>query len=132
MGRVQLGRLPALNAARHEVARHYHQALSGETDIRLPELRAVGESSHQMFVIGVPAERRDSVVRHLQDRGVGASVHFDPPVHEQSAYRSLEPGLQLKNTVMLARTSITLPISPVQTPDQTDYVATCLTEALAQ
>jgi dTDP-4-amino-4,6-dideoxygalactose transaminase len=28
-------------------------------------------------------------IKHLNSKGIGASSHFDPPVHKQSAYKKI-------------------------------------------
>jgi perosamine synthetase len=130
MGLVQLNKLTAMNARRHAVARAYDAALAALRDVERPALLPEGQHSYQMYVIHVPAAKRDRVLTALIDAGVEASVHFDPPVHEQTAYASpSHPPLPV--TERLARASITLPISSVQTIDDTAYVADALRQALS-
>jgi perosamine synthetase len=128
MGRVQLSKIKEMNHRRRQVALRYHSRLSSIPTIELPPMMHDGEQSFQMFVIKVPPDLRDEVVLTLNERGIGASVHFDPPVHEQTAYR--DTTLDLPMTVGLSRTAISLPISSVQTPDETDYVIEQLLELL--
>ena len=45
-----------------------------------------------MFTIEVDEGRRNSVLHKLKADRIGASVHFDPPVHLQPVYRHLEVG----------------------------------------
>lgn len=119
MGLVQLNKLDGMNARRHAVARAYDQALAGVAGVERPEILPPGEHSFQMYPMRVPAAQRDQVLIGLQRAGVGASAHFDPPVHWQTAYRS---DVSLPVTERLSRSIITLPISSVQTPEQTDHV----------
>lgn len=120
MGLVQLSKLDGMNARRHAVARAYDEGLAGIAGVELPELLPVGQHSFQMYAIKVPAEKRDRTLLGLQKAGVGASAHFDPPVHWQTAYSS--PAVSLPVTERLSRSVITLPISSVQTPEQTRFV----------
>jgi perosamine synthetase len=120
MGIVQLNKLDAMNASRHAVARLYDAGLRTIDGVERPELLPPGEHSFQMYAIKVPIEKRDRVLLGLQAAGVGASVHFDPPVHWQTAYA--QPAVSLPVTERLCRSTITLPISSVQTPDQTAHV----------
>lgn len=120
MGLVQLEKLDAMNARRHAVAEAYDAALAAIPGVERPELLPVGQHSFQMYAIKVPVEKRDRVLIALQKAGVGASAHFDPPVHWQTAYHA--PALSLPVTEKLSRSVITLPISSVQTPEQTAHV----------
>jgi perosamine synthetase len=130
MGLVQLGKLEEMNARRHAVATAYDRALAEIEEVERPELLPLGQHSFQMYAIKVPAAKRDRVLTRLQDAGVGASAHFDPPVHWQTAYAS--PAVSLPVTERLARSTITLPISSVQTPDQTEFVVDTLRREMSR
>lgn len=130
MGLVQLQKLEGMNARRHAVATAYDAGLAGLAGLERPELLPVGEHSFQMYAIKVPAATRDRVLIALQNDGVGASAHFDPPVHWQSAYAS--PSVSLPVTERLAQAVITLPISSVQTPEQTQYVIDAVRREMAR
>ncbi len=129
MGLVQLAKLDGMNARRHAVALEYDQALAGIADLERPEILPLGEHSFQMYAIRVPADQRDQVLLGLQKAGVGASAHFDPPVHWQTAYQS---AISLPVTERLARSVITLPISSVQTPEQTAFVISTLRSEMSR
>ena len=71
-----------------------------------------------MYTITVDERIRDDLLRFLRSRGVGASVHFDPPIHKQPPYSSAKKDSKLENTELLARSIITLPLySGIQTAD---------------
>jgi len=70
------------------------------------------------------------VLLALQAAGVGASAHFDPPVHWQTAYA--DAAVTLPVTERLSESTITLPISPVQTPIETDHVISTLRAEMAK
>ena len=57
---------------------------------------------------------------NLNLKNIEASVHFDPPVHKQTAYNSLK--IKLDQTEKLSSEIVSLPISSVQTKLQTKYV----------
>jgi len=124
MGLVQLAKLDAMNQRRHAVARAYDAALGGIDGVERPALLTPAEHSFQMYAIKVPMAKRDAVLLGLQAAGVGASAHFDPPVHWQTAYR--DPAVSLPVTERLSQSTITLPISSVQTEEQTQHVVDTL------
>ena len=130
MGLVQLEKLDGMNARRHAVATAYDRALQELDDVERPELLPAGQHSFQMYTIKVPASRRDAILMGLQRAGVGASAHFDPPVHWQTAYASSSVSLPV--TERLARSTITLPISSLQTPEQTAFVVDALRQEMSR
>ena len=129
MGLVQLSRLAGMNERRFTVARAYDEGLRELPGVERPELVDSRHHSWQMYVIKVPEAARDGMVAALQAAGVEASVHFDPPVHQQTAYADREARLPV--TERLARSVITLPISSVQTPAQTSAVIAAVRAAIA-
>jgi dTDP-4-amino-4,6-dideoxygalactose transaminase len=128
MGIVQLRRLDDMNSRRVEVAGRYAAALSSMKGIEYPESVGPDRNSYQMYPIKVEAIKRDRILEYLNSVGIEASAHFDPPVHWQGAYNKGGPSLSV--TEALARSVITLPISSVQTNDETDYVIDNLRKAL--
>jgi perosamine synthetase len=130
MGIVQLARLDDMNRKRYEVARAYDTALRDIPGVERPELLPVSQHSYQMYAIKVAPERRDDVLLGLQAAGVGASAHFDPPVHWQTAYA--DANVTLPVTERLSRSTITLPISPVQTAVETEHVINVLRAEMAK
>ena len=81
-----------MNARRQALAARYHrllQPLAQRGLLELPQTAPGAEHVYQMYTVLVDPARRDQVLRFLRRRGVGASVHFDPPVHLQPLYREL-------------------------------------------
>ena len=73
-----------------------------------------------MFPILLKSSRiRNKLISYLNSKNIGASVHFDPPVHKQGAYKNID--VSLKNTEISSKIA-TLPISSMQTTSQTKFV----------
>ena len=87
--------------------------------------------SFQMYTITVHQENRDKIVNYLRDNGVGASVHFDPPVHLQPFYENLgyKSGT-LPVTEKLSLELITLPMFPSMKQKQIEKVLKELKKAV--
>ena len=130
MGWVQLSRLAEMNNRRTRLANQYRSALKN-LPLRLPGLVDRATHVYQMFTIEVDAERRDHVLHCLRRERIGASVHFDPPVHLQPAYTALgwRQG-DLPATESLSKRLITLPIYPDMPSAYVDRVAVVLERAL--
>ena len=124
IGYYQLLRLEEMNARRQGLARAYETALGDHEAIRLPATIPGATHVYQTYSIRTEADRRDALVHHLRGRGVGASVHFDPPVHLQPAYLERAGGRgSLPATERLSSEVVTLPMYPDMTDEQVQTVA---------
>jgi dTDP-4-amino-4,6-dideoxygalactose transaminase len=83
-----------------------------------------------MYTVETLPDRRDAAVLTLRRDGVGASVHFDPPVHLQAFYREHFPTREkLPVTEALSKSLITLPMFPDMRTEEVDHVLACLEKA---
>jgi dTDP-4-amino-4,6-dideoxygalactose transaminase len=122
IGVEQMKKLPALNRARSELAERYLRQRREVPGLRCPRVPAGFTCSWQMFTVQVDPSQRNDLLHHLRARGIGASVHFEPAVHEQEAYRELRRGGSLANTERIVRSILTLPIYPGMSEEDVDYV----------
>ena len=66
---------------------------------------------------------RTKFLKFLNSEGIGASVHFDPPVHMQPYYKKGDfDKSNLEVTEDVARRIVTLPMFPSIFPEQLIYV----------
>lgn len=129
LGCRQFERLDELNQRRAELARRYDAALSDLAPaVRTPVVIDGANHVYQMYTIEVEPARRDAVVTQLRERGVEASVHFDPPVHRHPAYQGIAHG-PLPVAERLAQSLITLPLYPDLSRDDQDWVIDSLRAA---
>lgn len=129
LGCRQLERLDELNGRRAALARRYHTALGPLAPaVRTPAVIDGATHVYQMYTIEVDPARRNAIIGQLRDRGVEASVHFDPPVHQHPVYRR-SPPVSLPEAERLARSLITLPLYPDMTEDDQSWVIDSLKAA---
>ncbi|OGZ97673.1 MAG: hypothetical protein A3D41_03205 [Candidatus Sungbacteria bacterium RIFCSPHIGHO2_02_FULL_41_12b] len=134
IGVAQMKKLSGLNAKRKKHAEYLNSSLNSlETEglIELPREFPGAESVWQMYVIKVKPEVRDGLVLKLRENGIGASVHFDPPVHLQTFYKKNFPVKSLPATEKLSKSVITLPLFPDLTESELDYIVGHVKLALA-
>ncbi|MER5372939.1 DegT/DnrJ/EryC1/StrS family aminotransferase [Streptomyces sp. NPDC002553] len=88
LGRVQLAGLPAAQARRRAVVRHYREHLADLPGIILPFAdRPVEESAHHLFPVLLPeGTNRAEFQDRLKASGIQTGVHY-PPSHLFTAYR---------------------------------------------
>ena len=129
------GRIPGIRILcnRWGLSRWRYDALLADLApvVRTPKVVDGATHVYQMYTIEVSENLRNPLLLYLRERGVGASVHFDPPVHRQPFYLSRGGArLELPVTDSLANSLITLPLYPDMTEEDQDYVVQCITEGL--
>jgi perosamine synthetase len=132
LGVEQMKRLEEFNAGRRRVAARYLEELAGVEGLELPAIADGRTHVWQMFTVIVRDRNRTELLKELRSVGVGASVHFDPPVHQQPRYRDAKVGPGgLANTDFVAERIVTLPMDPGLSDADVDHVIAALRWALA-
>lgn len=127
--RAKLPHLSEWNATRRRVAARYDELLAGENRIQTPGIDRGAEHVFHLYVVQVDA--RDRVRRCLNEKGIGAGVHYPVPVHEQPAFLSLGYAPDdLPHTRRAAKRVLSLPIYPEITNEQVERVAQTLIEGV--
>jgi dTDP-4-amino-4,6-dideoxygalactose transaminase len=124
IGLIELGRLPAENAARARVVARYRQALHGVRGLAMPFPEANPDSSaHHLAVLLLPegADRKRIQVG-LTAAGIQTSVHY-PPIHRFSWYAARTAAdAPLPETDAVAGQLLTLPLFGHMTDGQVESV----------
>lgn len=117
--RVKLQRLDADNQRRRTIAHAYIEQLPSRI-LPLNEVSSITDSSvFHIFPVRVP--HRDAVREALSQAGVMSQAHYPIPPHRQQAYKEYAH-LSLPITEAWADEELSLPISPVMTDTEVDYV----------
>ena len=74
-----------------------------------------------MYTVTVEAKLRNKLLNFLKKNNIGASAHFDPPLHLQK-YLKKYNNKKLTETEKLSKQIITLPIFPDMTKKEALYV----------
>ncbi len=121
--RILSGKLPHLkdwNADRRRLARWYRERLTG---LPLTFQKANPNEEHAYHLFQVRTERRDHLLRFLQDAGIDAVVRYPCPIHLQPAFRDCGWRVgQFPIAECLAKELLCLPIRPNLSVDELDYV----------
>jgi dTDP-4-amino-4,6-dideoxygalactose transaminase len=116
---VKLRHLDDWVEARGRAARVLSAGLVG-TSVRTPVTRDDVRHAFHLFVIRT--ERRDELLKGLQERGVSAGVHYPVPLHRQPAYASGCRSGALPETEAAADSVLSLPVYPEITDAQLEYI----------
>jgi len=122
MGIVQLSKLNKMNAKRNKIAKIYNSRFIKNADIKIQITPKKFFHSYQMYSIYIYGINKEEFIKFLNSKKIGASSHFDPPVHKQDAYKKFSKK-KLKNTELLSKYSISLPIFSEMTPKQTNMIS---------
>lgn len=116
---VKLAKLDQDTDKRRVIAKMYREQITNPK-VTPPHVE-LSEDSHVWHVFVVRTNNRDELQKYLADNGIGTVIHYPTPPHKQEAYSELNH-LSLPITEQIHREVISLPISPVQTIEQTRYV----------
>jgi dTDP-4-amino-4,6-dideoxygalactose transaminase len=124
---VKMNYIESWTEARRSAAMQYDHLLS-----KLPfaRPRPPAHSRHVYHVYAVALQRRDEMLKALQENGIGVGIHYPVPVHLQKAYASLgyRAG-DLPVTERLADQFLSLPIYPELRAEQAAEVVSQLEKA---
>ena len=131
IGFAQFKRLQEMNDKRKHAANIYNQLLKECSEIvKTPKVDINAEHVYQMYTITVDKQIRNGLVENLNIMNIGASVHFDPPVHTQEYYRDFEVRVSLENTELLANSIVTLPMYANISEEEITYVVDSIQKSL--
>ena len=116
---VKLKNLDSDNAKRREIANKYCDKITNP-NIILPN-KINDEKSHVWHTFVIRSKHRDRLQKYLLEKGIGTVIHYPIPPHKQEAYKEWN-NLSYPISEKIHSEVISLPISPVQTIEQTDFV----------
>ena len=118
---AKLPHLAGWSAKRRKNAQYYDQALAGMDGVCTPVIDPKNESIFNQYTIR--AQRRDELQAHLKEKGIGTSIYYPLPLHQQPcfAYLGYREG-SCPESERAAKEVLSLPIYPELTRDQLDEV----------
>ncbi len=127
IGLVQLDRLEANTMSRIANAEFLSARLRGVATPRVPaDYRHV---FHQ-YTVRVPVGREEAI-RQLMVAGVGTSVHYPRPVHQQKVFRDLGYDVVLPVAEQASREVLSLPVHPALTHADVQKIAATVNRVLS-
>ncbi len=132
IGREQLKVLDELNAGRRRAAEWYRRELAGVKNLVLPPEDREGESVYHMFVVRLASnDLRESLSRHLKEKGIETGVHYPVANHLQPAITDLYgPQPPLPKTEDYMRRILSLPMFPALTEAEVKLVSSSIRDFL--
>lgn len=119
---IKLEYIEEWNDKRIEVAKRYRNNLSGNSKIKLLEVKEGDKCVYHIFPVFI--ENRDSIKESLLKEGIETGIHYPTPIHLQNAYKHLNHREgDFPETEAQARTELSLPMFPELTENEIDYVS---------
>lgn len=122
LGLSQMDKLDGFLERRRQIAKRYNEAFCDVSQIKIPMQLADCESGWHLYVIQVKADYRKEIFDNLRKSGIGVNVHYIPvykhPYYQRNGYADV----CCKNGEVFYERAISLPIFPLLTDVQQDYV----------
>jgi len=131
LGESQFARLDDFLTRRREIAARYDELLS-DIPVICPWQHSDTGSSWHLYVIQVDPAKRRKIFEFMQAQGIGVQVLYIP-VHRQPYYEAL--GFRASDYPCAEeyyRCSFTLPIFPLLSSDEQDWIVDILADGLRQ
>ncbi|MFC1628597.1 DegT/DnrJ/EryC1/StrS family aminotransferase [Gemmatimonadota bacterium] len=118
---VKLRYLDAWSAARYDNALEYSKRLTGMSEVTTP--RVLKGRTHVFHLYALRVQRRDELLAHLREHGVGAGIHYPIPCPLLEAYS--DKGYRSEDFPVASQVAgelLSLPMFPELTIDQIEYI----------
>lgn len=105
--RAKLKHIDEYNAARRHAA-HLYSELMAELPLTTPHEDGLGVHVYHQYTL--LSERRDEIMKALQDQQIACAVYYPVPLHQQNVFKDECAGLSLPVTESVAANCFSLPI----------------------
>jgi dTDP-4-amino-4,6-dideoxygalactose transaminase len=124
---VKLEALAAWSDARRRNAAFYNEGLKGIEGLVTPFIDPKAVSIYNQYTL--VTAKRDGLMQHLQDRGIGCAIYYPLPLHLQECFKELgyKKG-DLPVAEEMAGKVLSIPIYPELTDAMKQYVVDCIKE----
>jgi perosamine synthetase len=127
IGVCQMGKIDGLNDKRRAHSKYLSKELAHIDWITPPLELERRKHVYQTYSILLSDNLdRFQFVKYLNNAGIGASVHFDPPIHLHQYYKKNYPTKNLPNTEYVSSHIVSLPMFPDLKKSELDYMVTII------
>jgi len=108
--RIKLKDLDKDNSRRNEIAEKYSLVMH-KLDLEPP--KKIPSTYHVYHLYVIESEKRDTLAKYLNSKGIGTALHYPLPIHLQPAYKGrIRGGQSLHKTELLYTRILSLPMYP--------------------
>ena len=113
--RAKLKHIDKYNQERRRVAHLYSELLAG-FPLETPLEDQLGQHVYHQYTL--LCDRREDVMKALQEKQIGCAVYYPVPLHQQNAFKEECAGVVLPVTESVAARCFSLPICPYLTNEE--------------
>ena len=131
IAKTQMKKIQSMLDKRASNARKLGQLLSNkikDKNIALPHENQRTKYNWYLYTVALN-DSRDKVKKFLNDSGIGATIYYDPPVHQTPFYSKFYNG-ELEITEWASKSVLSLPVHPSITEKDLDFMANKVEEAI--
>jgi UDP-4-amino-4,6-dideoxy-N-acetyl-beta-L-altrosamine transaminase len=130
LGRSQIKKLDQFIKIRNDLAKRYHSLLDGNPFIEVPVTRENVVHGWHLYTILLTGIDRNRLFLELRKKNIGVNVHYIP-VYKLKYYRERIPTIDDEYPVTedIFKRIITLPLHPLLTQNDQEFVAECVINA---
>lgn len=122
LGISQMKKLDRFVERRREIAKRYEEAFSDIKGIQTPKQEADCQNSWHLYVIQVLEKDRKEVFETLRKKNIGVNVHYIPvykhPYYQKNGYEKVH----CENAEKYYANAISIPMYPLLSKEEQDYV----------
>lgn len=131
LGVSQMKKLDRFVERRREIAARYDKILGDCEQLLLPKQESGCNNSWHLYVVQTLSKPRKKVFDAMRQKNIGVNVHYIPvykhPYYQEHGYETV----CCKNAEQYYDRAISLPIYPLLTDSEQDYVIQCLLGSLS-
>jgi len=130
IGLAQLKKLESFNRRRQKNATYLSNHLQG---VVTPCIPPGSEHVFHQYTIRVPDGRREDLMLHLQEHGIGCGVYYPVPIHQQTYYvNDLGYQQSLPESEKAAREVLSLPVHPALSTADLQSIVSAVNEFMSK
>ncbi len=118
--RAKLKRIEQYNQARRHAA-HLYSELMADLPLTTPFEDGLGVHVYHQYTL--LCDRRDEVLKALQDQQIGCAIYYPVPLHQQNVFKQECAGVSLPVTESVAARCMSLPICSHLADEQVKEIA---------
>lgn len=115
----KLPKLDSDNRLRQKIAEKYCNGIKNP-NVKLPMIPKIS-NEHVWHIFPILVNERESFQKYMAENGIQTLIHYPTPPTQQLAYAEFKE-LEFPNTFEIHSKEVSLPISPVLSMDEVEYV----------
>jgi len=115
--------LNEFNMRRRKISQIYSEELKNIEFIKIPVEKNSGFSVYNQYTIRIKNGKRDELKKYLEENGIKTAIYYPLPLHKMKVFEGKSKIFgSLENSEKLCEEVLSLPIEPLLTENEIEYV----------